>query len=88
MKRIPNKAKIIPLILLVGKICTVNLDAREVEINYFDFCSTMMPISTHLDYKQDNTINCASVVCDTKSKQPVRRSSSTRGKSTLTGKII
>lgn len=42
----------------------------------------MLPVSAFLDYKQDTTINCASVVCDTKSKQPVRRSSSTRGKST------
>lgn len=53
----------------------------------FFFCfSSKLAVSAFLDYKQDTTINCASVVCDTKSKHPVRRSSSTRGKSTpITG---
>lgn len=50
------------------------------------FNSSKLAVSAFLDYKQDTTINCASVVCDTKSKHPVRRSSSTRGKSTpITG---
>lgn len=49
--------------------------------------SSKLPVSSFLDYKQDTTINCASVVCDTKNKQPVRRSSSTRGKTTMTGSI-
>lgn len=44
-----------------------------------------MTITSFLDFKQDTTINCASVVCDIKNKQPVRRSSSTRGKPTQTG---
>lgn len=44
-------------------------------------------ISSFLDYKQDTTINCASVVCDLNSKKPVRRSSSTRGKSTPLGNL-
>lgn len=46
--------------------------------------SSRLPVSAFLDYKQDKTINYASVVCDIK-KQPVRRSSSTRGKQQLTG---
>lgn len=38
-------------------------------------------VTLQLFYKQDNTINCASVVCDTpKTKQPVRRTSSTKRK--------
>jgi trafficking protein particle complex subunit 10 len=45
-----------------------------------------LPIFLHLDYKQDNSLSCASVVCDTKGKQPVRRSSSTRRKISPTGK--
>ena len=38
---------------------------------------SILPVSVHLDYKQDNTLACASVVCDMKNKQPVRRTSST-----------
>lgn len=49
------------------------------------YFSSKLAISSFLDYKQDTTINCASVVCELKSKHPVRRSSSTRGKSTPTG---
>lgn len=37
-------------------------------------------MTTHLDYKQDNTLNCASVVCNNKGKQLIRRTSSTRRK--------
>lgn len=38
-------------------------------------------VTLQLFYKEDNTINCASVVCDTpKTKQPVRRTSSTKRK--------
>lgn len=49
--------------------------------------STILPITAHLDFKQDNSLSCVSVVCDTaKSKQPVRRSSSTRRKVSLTSK--
>lgn len=42
----------------------------------------IVPMSVHLDYKQDNTLQCASVVCDVKSstKNSVRRSSSTKRK--------
>ncbi|XP_055614149.1 trafficking protein particle complex subunit 10 [Uranotaenia lowii] len=40
----------------------------------------VLPISVHLDYKQDHTLSCASVACDNKIKQPVRRTSSTRRK--------
>lgn len=44
-------------------------------------------MSLHLDFKQDNTLDSASVVCDTsKSKQPVRRTSSTRRKVSPTSK--
>ncbi|ALC47741.1 SIDL [Drosophila busckii] len=44
-------------------------------------CSSRLKVSLQLFHKQDNTLNCASVVCDTpKSKQPVRRSSSTKRK--------
>uniref|UniRef100_A0A2M4BAU0 Putative transmembrane protein n=1 Tax=Anopheles marajoara TaxID=58244 RepID=A0A2M4BAU0_9DIPT len=39
-----------------------------------------LPITLHLDYKQDNTLSGSSVACDTRTKQPVRRSSSTRRK--------
>lgn len=47
----------------------------------------MLPMSVHLDFKQDNTLDCASVVCDTKGKQQlVRRSSSTRRKVSPTSK--
>ncbi|KXJ68771.1 hypothetical protein RP20_CCG001772 [Aedes albopictus] len=42
--------------------------------------SALLPISIHLDYKQDRTLSCASVACDNKAKQPVRRTSSTRRK--------
>ncbi|XP_065074788.1 trafficking protein particle complex subunit 10 [Ochlerotatus camptorhynchus] len=42
--------------------------------------SALLPISVHLDYKQDHTLSCASVACDNKAKQPVRRTSSTRRK--------
>lgn len=42
---------------------------------------TMLPISVHLDYKQDNTLSSASVVCDVKSnKSALRRSSSVKRK--------
>lgn len=37
----------------------------------------MLPITIHLDYKQDNSLSCASVVCENKGKQQVRRTSST-----------
>lgn len=47
----------------------------------------MLPVTAFLDYKQDNSINCASVVCDTKNMLPVRRSSSTRSKASPTGKL-
>ncbi|XP_055640187.1 trafficking protein particle complex subunit 10 [Toxorhynchites rutilus septentrionalis] len=40
----------------------------------------LLPITLHLDYKQDRTLSCASVACDNKAKQPVRRTSSTRRK--------
>lgn len=48
----------------------------------------MLPMSIHLDFKQDNTLDCASVVCDTKNNkhQLVRRSSSTRRKVSPTSK--
>ncbi|CAO1401464.1 unnamed protein product [Diamesa tonsa] len=36
-----------------------------------------LPISIHLDFKQDNSLSCASVVCEGKGKQTVRRTSST-----------
>lgn len=39
-----------------------------------------LPFTLHLDYKQDNTLSSASVVCENKSKQPVRRSNSTKRK--------
>uniref|UniRef100_A0AAG5CNJ8 Trafficking protein particle complex subunit 10 n=1 Tax=Anopheles atroparvus TaxID=41427 RepID=A0AAG5CNJ8_ANOAO len=39
-----------------------------------------LPIVLHLDYKQDNTLAGSSVACDNRTKQPVRRSSSTRRK--------
>ncbi|XP_054740507.1 trafficking protein particle complex subunit 10 [Anastrepha obliqua] len=40
-----------------------------------------LKMSLHLDYKQDNTLDCASVACDVpKAKQPVRRTSSTKRK--------
>ena len=43
--------------------------------------NSRLDVMLHLDYKQDNTLACASVACDTtKSKQPVRRTSSTRRK--------
>lgn len=48
--------------------------------------SSMLPMYIHLDYKQDHTLDSASVVCDTKGKQPVRRSSSTKRKLSPTGK--
>lgn len=42
---------------------------------------TMLPMSAHLDYKQDNTLSSASVVCDLKnSKNSLRRSSSVKRK--------
>ncbi|XP_053694364.1 trafficking protein particle complex subunit 10 [Sabethes cyaneus] len=40
--------------------------------------TALLPITLHLDYKQDDTLSCASVACDNKTKQPVRRTSSTR----------
>ncbi|EDS30577.1 transmembrane protein 1/tmem1b [Culex quinquefasciatus] len=40
----------------------------------------LLPITVHLDYKQDQSLSCASVACDNKAKQPVRRTSSTRRK--------
>lgn len=48
--------------------------------------SVMLPMAIHLDFKQDNTLDCASVVCDTKASkhQILRRSSSTRRKITPT----
>uniref|UniRef100_W8BQL7 Trafficking protein particle complex subunit 10 n=2 Tax=Ceratitis capitata TaxID=7213 RepID=W8BQL7_CERCA len=40
-----------------------------------------LKMSLRLDYKQDNTLDCASVECDVpKAKQPVRRTSSTKRK--------
>lgn len=48
--------------------------------------SSILPMYIHLDYKQDHTLDSASVVCDTKIKQPVRRSSSTKRKLSPTGK--
>lgn len=39
-----------------------------------------LPFALHLDYKQDNSLNCASVVCDNKGKPTVRRTSSARKK--------
>ncbi|XP_058451471.1 trafficking protein particle complex subunit 10 [Malaya genurostris] len=42
--------------------------------------SVALPFTLHLDYKQDNTLSCASVACNNKVKQPVRRTSSTRRK--------
>lgn len=42
---------------------------------------SQLKVSLQLFHKQDNTLNCASVVCDTpKTKQPVRRTSSTKRK--------
>lgn len=43
---------------------------RVQESNEFD----MLPFSIHLDYKQDNTLNGSSIICDSKNK--VRRTSS------------
>uniref|UniRef100_A0A7G3AZJ4 Putative transmembrane protein n=1 Tax=Lutzomyia longipalpis TaxID=7200 RepID=A0A7G3AZJ4_LUTLO len=43
-----------------------------------------LPMKLHLDYKQDGTLEIASVVCETKGKQPLRRSSSTRRKISAT----
>ncbi|XP_067614084.1 trafficking protein particle complex subunit 10 [Eurosta solidaginis] len=48
-------------------------------------CSThkesLLKMSLRLDYKQDNTLDCASVACELpKTKQPVRRTSSTKRK--------
>ncbi|XP_058822162.1 trafficking protein particle complex subunit 10 [Topomyia yanbarensis] len=40
--------------------------------------SAALPFTLHLDYKQDDTLSCASVACNNKAKQPVRRTSSTR----------
>ncbi|GAB0090536.1 Trafficking protein particle complex subunit 10 [Sergentomyia squamirostris] len=43
-----------------------------------------VPMKLHLDYKQDGTLEIASVVCETKGKQPLRRTSSTRRKISAT----
>ncbi|XP_059611982.1 trafficking protein particle complex subunit 10 [Phlebotomus argentipes] len=43
-----------------------------------------LPMRLHLDYKQDGTLEIASVVCEPKGKQPLRRSSSTRRKISAT----
>lgn len=51
------------------------------------FFRAILPISSHIDYKQDNTVNCASVVCNIK-KPAVRRSSSTRRKVSPTSKLL
>lgn len=51
--------------------------------------NVQLPMTIHLDYKQDNSLNFASVVCDndTKNKQLLRRSSSTRRKVSPTRKF-
>ncbi|XP_034486266.1 trafficking protein particle complex subunit 10 isoform X2 [Drosophila innubila] len=44
-------------------------------------CTSRLKVSLQLFYKQDSSLTCASVVCDTpKTKQPVRRTSSTKRK--------
>lgn len=45
-----------------------------------------MPMKLVLDYKQDGTLNCASVACDIKGKQLVRRTSSSQRKASVTPK--
>jgi hypothetical protein len=51
------------------------LCGKSPENNEFAPCEfDMMPFSLHLDYKQDNNLNCASVACENKGK--VRRTSS------------
>lgn len=60
----------------------INKNLTNLQINEVN--SQRLPMSIHLDYKQDNTLSCASVVCDTKGKQPLRRSSSTRRKTSPT----
>ncbi|XP_055699256.1 trafficking protein particle complex subunit 10 isoform X2 [Phlebotomus papatasi] len=45
-----------------------------------------LPMKLHLDYKQDGTLEIASVLCEMKGKQPLRRSSSTRRKISATAR--
>lgn len=42
-----------------------------------------LPLRLHLEYKQDHTLDCSSMVLESK-KQPVRRTSSTRRKAAVT----
>lgn len=50
------------------------------------FESARLPMRLVLDYKQDGSLNCASVVCELKGKQPVRRTSSSRRKVSITNR--
>lgn len=45
-----------------------------------------MPMKLILDYKEDGTLNCASVACDIKGKQLIRRTSSSQRKASVTPK--
>ena len=67
-------------ILLSYEICCKQMNESTVHDLRTSFFKSKLPISIHLDYKQDNSLNCSSVVCDIKNKQLVRRSSSTRRK--------
>jgi len=60
------------------------LSGTETEVQAPASDCQLLPFSIHLDYKQDNSLSCVSVVCDNKAKQTVRRTSSTRRKNSPT----
>ncbi|KRG01677.1 trafficking protein particle complex subunit 10 isoform X1 [Drosophila mojavensis] len=58
-----------------------DLETGLQEVALVKDCASRLKVTLQLFHKQDNTLNCASVVCDTpKTKQPVRRTSSTKRK--------
>jgi hypothetical protein len=58
-------------------------DDKENESLVSQSLDAKLPFQINLDYKQDNTLNIASVICE-KGKHPVRRTSSTRRKTSPT----
>lgn len=71
--------------------CQISMEMCEKETlndNFggIAFENARLPMRLVLDYKQDDTLNCASVACGAKGKLPVRRTSSARRKVSITNR--
>lgn len=62
---------------------TTVLTEQESSVESKPSLGPKLPLKLHLEYKQDHSLDCAAMVMENK-KQPVRRTSSTRRKATVT----